>query len=229
MKLTKVTITGADDGVDLRALAALSEQFPFVEWGLLLSNKRFGEKRYPSTRWLLEAPDVLGFERLSYHLCGEFARRVMGGDPTMVPREIKRIQLNGFGTYRLPCLIAADMCKELEFVLQCSDAGALHHADQLREQGGLSNVVALWDPSGGLGISFAEQTWFPLARDNKIPIGYAGGINESNVEDTIAMLCTGTGDPLWIDLESGARTDDVFDLAKVERILKLAAAFVRGV
>ena len=37
MKLTRVTITGADDSVEPRALAELSEAFPFVEWGLLMS------------------------------------------------------------------------------------------------------------------------------------------------------------------------------------------------
>lgn len=227
MKFTRLTITGADDGVEPRALAALSEEFPFVEWGLLISKNRFGEPRYPSTSWLLEAPQVLGFERLSFHLCGEFARRAMGGDPTMVPREVKRIQLNGFGSFRLPCLISAEMCREAEFILQCGDIGALNHADQLRERHGYSNVVALWDPSGGIGRWFMESGGrYPRWYDAGLPIGYAGGINELNIEDTASALCTVTGDPSWLDLESGARTDGKFDLAKVRRILELAAPLI---
>ena len=224
MRLTRVTITGADDGVDPRALAELGEKYPFVEWALLLSKKHFGEARYPSTRWLLEAPKVLGFERLSYHLCGEFARRVMGGDPSMVPREVKRLQLNGFSGYRLPCLVAAEMCQELEFILQINSVEALTHASELRGQ--RTNIVALWDPSGGLGISL-QETWYPKTVPPHIPLGYAGGITEHNIEDTIAALCSGSGAATWIDLESGARTDDKFDIAKVERILKLAAPFIR--
>ncbi len=227
VKLTRVTITGADDGVPHRALAELREQFPFVEWGLLLSKKRFGEPRYPSTNWLLEIQKVLGFAHLSFHLCGAFARRVMCGDPTMVPREVKRMQLNGFGSYRLPGLLSAEMCRETEFILQCGTGEAMAHAVELRQQCP-NNVVALWDPSGGLGVSFAESgIWYPRASNFQIPIGYAGGINEFNIEDTIASLCDGTGESLWVDLETGARThEDKFDLAKVRRILELAAPFV---
>ncbi|MHB1675039.1 MAG: hypothetical protein ACYCSP_12405 [Acidobacteriaceae bacterium] len=37
MKLETVTITGADDSTDIVELAELSEEFPFVEWGILIS------------------------------------------------------------------------------------------------------------------------------------------------------------------------------------------------
>lgn len=226
MRLTRVTISGADDGVEPKALAELSEKYPFVEWGILVSKNRFGTPRYPSTNWLLaleEHPQLT----ISSHLCGELARNVMAGNTIRSSVPFKRLQLNGFSKYRLPGLLCAERCPDVEFILQCSDVGALNHARWLREQHGHSNIVVLWDPSGGLGIAFNESgAWFPLDMDHKIPIGYAGGIGESNIEDTIAMLCTGKGDPLWIDLESGARTDDRFDLAKVERILKLAAPFV---
>lgn len=43
MPLTRVTITGADDAVEPAELQALSHEFPFVEWGILHSYKRFGE------------------------------------------------------------------------------------------------------------------------------------------------------------------------------------------
>jgi hypothetical protein len=224
MRLTRVTITGADDQVPHQALVDLSAEYPFVEWGILMSSKRFGEPRYPRADWLLGLSDTHLVERCSYHVCGALARRVMCGDPTMVPREIKRMQINGFAGYRLPGLFAAELCPELEFILQCNTDASLRHAVELRMQCP-GNVVALWDCSGGAGAAF-ENDWFPLARDYKIPIGYAGGITEDNIEDTIAMLCTGTGDPLWIDLESGARTDDKFDVAKVRRILELSAPFV---
>ena len=48
--LTTVTITGADDRVDPWELARLSEEFPHVEWGVLISTGRAGTPRYPSTR-----------------------------------------------------------------------------------------------------------------------------------------------------------------------------------
>ncbi len=225
MKLTRVTITGADDAVSHQALVELSQEYGFVEWGILMSPKRFGEPRYPSTKWVMGLQSTGLVPRCSYHMCGEFSRRTMGGDPTMVPRGIKRMQLNGFSGYVLPCLLAAEGAPEVEFILQCSSEVSLLHAISLHN--GQPNIVPLWDPSGGLGRSFMESgVWYPHGKNLGVPSGYAGGINEHNIEDTIASLSNGTGEPFWIDLETGARTENRFDLDKVRRILKFAAPFM---
>ena len=39
MKLTKVTLTGADDFTDPKRLIEISREYPFVEWGILFSLK----------------------------------------------------------------------------------------------------------------------------------------------------------------------------------------------
>lgn len=221
MKITTVTISGADDGVSHTDLQELSAEFPFVEWGILISKGRMGTPRYPSSDWLRQLQAWL--PRCSFHLCGEHARDVMGGDPTMVPRGIKRMQLNGFSNYRLPCLLAARHAPDVEFILQCQTGEALAHAEQLHQD--CPNISALWDPSGGEGKWFMESgVWYPRAV--LLPIGYAGGIDESNIEDCIEALSSGTGRSSWIDLESGARTEDRFDVDKVRRLLKLAAPLV---
>ncbi|KKM20298.1 hypothetical protein LCGC14_1646870 [marine sediment metagenome] len=75
--LDRVTITGADDAVDVEELAALADEFPFTEWGILLSQSRMGQPRYPTFEWireLLEAKkERLPFShhrfQLSGHLC----------------------------------------------------------------------------------------------------------------------------------------------------------------
>ncbi len=87
MKLTRVTITGADDGIAPHHLIDLSHEYPFVEWGLLVSEKRFGDPRYPSTAWMrnFSLPDLPKVVRHSIHFCGELSRRVMGGGPALVP------------------------------------------------------------------------------------------------------------------------------------------------
>ncbi len=235
MKLTQVTITGADDGVDPNALLDISEEFPFVEWAILIATQP--KPRYPTQAWIgffgeAQQRRAPIWHRWAVHLCGETARRAMGGcdGVTDMLRCVSgdfRVQLNGFSSYRLPMLLIAEHFPRTEFILQCNTGEALAHAVKLHERH--PNVAALWDPSGGLGRSFMENgAWFPRYREFQIPIGYAGGINEFNVEDTIVSLCNGTGDPLWIDLETGARThDDKFDIVKVRRILELAAPFVR--
>jgi len=54
MRLTRVTLAGADESVDPKELSALSAEFPFCEWGILLSEKRAGSPRYPGLDWLNE-------------------------------------------------------------------------------------------------------------------------------------------------------------------------------
>jgi hypothetical protein len=56
--LTGITITGADDQVDPRELAMLSAEFPFVEWGILMSESRAGTSRYPGQTWMLHLDDL---------------------------------------------------------------------------------------------------------------------------------------------------------------------------
>ena len=51
--------------------------------------------------------------------------------------------------------------------------------------------------------------------------GYAGGLNPDTIGDALAAIAARVpdGQPYWIDMESGVRTDDRFDLDKCERVL----------
>jgi phosphoribosylanthranilate isomerase len=73
----------------------------------------------------------------------------------------------------------------------------------------------LLDASGGRGI----DTPIEILKTN-IKVGYAGGINPDNVADKLSFLLehVNTGE-FWIDMESGVRTDDWFDLDKVVKVL----------
>ena len=56
----------------------------------------------------------------------------------------------------------------------------------------------------------------------------AGGFNPENVADKLRYLLTNdeVGD-FWIDMESGVRTDDWFDLDKVRRVLAICNEVIR--
>ena len=54
MSIYRISIAGADDAVRPEALAALSDRFPFVEWGILLSRPETVRERYPSLAWIAE-------------------------------------------------------------------------------------------------------------------------------------------------------------------------------
>ncbi len=76
MKLTRVTITGADDGTDIKDLIEISKKYPFVEWGILFSPTRNLENqpRYPSHNWIREFLHYTANTKInkSAHLCGGY-------------------------------------------------------------------------------------------------------------------------------------------------------------
>lgn len=239
MALTRVTITGADDGVDPKELVALSKSYPFVEWGVLLSESLSGQPRYPTNPWCDTLCDyVTGYSNLvnlSFHLCGEYAREVMAGGTLNIvaPMLVKRVQLNGFSNYVLPGLKNAERHPRITFILQCTSEEALVRAGELRGacmiRGGRSaNVTALFDPSGGRAIRHASVRPSNWPVMSLVPMGYAGGIAPDNVVRVLEELASNpAAAPYWIDMESGVRTDDRFDLDKVRRVLELAATFVK--
>jgi hypothetical protein len=52
--IDRVTITGADANTKHEDLFKLSEDFPFVELGILLSKSGEGKARYPTYAWMLK-------------------------------------------------------------------------------------------------------------------------------------------------------------------------------
>lgn len=56
--LERVTITGADDSTDISQLVELSQEFPFVEWGILVSRRSEGGPRFPSREWIDAEPRI---------------------------------------------------------------------------------------------------------------------------------------------------------------------------
>lgn len=232
MKLTRVTITGADDQVAPAALIELSRSYPFVEWALLGSKTRRGTPRFPSDHWMdgwMEArlDEPVDF-RWAVHLCGELARRALSGCQRIrgwlhtlarPAYSTPRVQLNGFSNYRIPLLAIAEQMPGWEFILQTADLQSEFRGLELAKIH--PNVVNLLDASGGRGevAIWAER---PEKR-----LGYAGGIGPDNVVEQLEhLLSFKTEQDFWIDMESGVRTDDRFDLDKVRRVLDLAAPFV---
>jgi len=231
VKLTRITITGADDGVSLIDLYNLATEFPFLEFGILYSHDRLGTPRYPSNAW---RQNLIAFDdrRFSLHLCGLAAREAMAGIFTNLPRVPAgwRIQLNGFSKWKLPGLAIAVGRDPHEIILQCQSFSAAHEAERLFIQH--PNVSILWDASGGRGI---DDGWsdipYPTSADGP-RYGWAGGITVDNIQSKIELVLAANDLPAlrnaecWLDLESGARTEDRFDMVKARRLLELAKPFV---
>lgn len=223
-----VTITGADDAVDVKQLALLSSIYPFVEWGILLSPKRRGSPRYPSERWLSRLRHARATEcvsmRLSLHLCGEASRCTLAGiDEWLRDRHwFGRVQINGYEP-PAPDLVHLAQTEMFEFILQVRSEDQLQ--ESARDAAQMPRASLLFDASGGRGIEPARWPTAPLG----VHMGYAGGIKPENVVQVIAAIGPVDWDDAWIDMESGVRdANDRFDLDKVRAVLQTVERLREG-
>ncbi len=226
MKLQYVSITGADDEVDPQALVDLSAEFAFAEWAILLMPERGGTNRFPSPDWIRNFAQAGPDTHKAMHLCGSAFLGFIDGDPDILDlmSGFKRIQLNlkfgdVEGQYDPAQLITRVKDNpQWTFIIQYGhDKKGL--LPLLKD---IPNHAVLFDESAGRGIS--PDSWDkPLSGHF---CGYAGGLKPDNVQANIDMIAkVASGYTTWIDMETGVRTDDVFDLAKVRRVLEIARPY----
>jgi hypothetical protein len=102
-KLTRVTLTGADDTVDPDELLEISEAYPNVEWGILIGSQH--GHRFPSQTWIISlmngVRELRNKPNLSLHICGAHLKRIAAGKPLDLPNGMldifQRCQLNWHG------------------------------------------------------------------------------------------------------------------------------------
>lgn len=222
--MTTVTITGADDATPIDRMVDLSERFPFLEWGILLSESRVGSSRYPTTSWV-QALKRQGLP-LSAHLCGAVARAFMSGLAGAAffahpAEEFQRVQVNGYVRGHAARLPFARR-EGFEYVLQAHDELMVAQCAMDIEKA-RTRCSILFDPSGGRGARALR--WPRVLPGTRM--GYAGGIGPANVADVVAEIREACGGqpPAWVDMESGVRdARDRLDLAAVVVVLETVAA-----
>jgi hypothetical protein len=247
MHLTHVTITGADDDVDQFDLFDLSVRFPFVEWGVLFSQSKAGVPRYPSWDWVLGLAEMKKTikhktPKFSAHLCGKWVSDALTGRISIFNNEpelnrlFHRIQLN-CGKSRLKEAIEnKDLWRAAMRVSQSVILGG-NYGNLKLDLGrcSLSGVYPLFDASGGHGkkpkdwpLPFSEtKTEGVVQKKHTQFCGYAGGLGPDNVAEELDRIEHVVGHvSVWIDMESGVRTKDKFDLNKVEEVLEKSARWV---
>lgn len=225
MIIDKVTISGADDKIVADELCQLQEIYPFVEWGILVSEKRMGESRYPTAKWIKGLPYRLS---LSLHLCGNICRRFVDTANMDIVYDLNgehwdRIQLNvafkdeGVDYIKRLRKLAevADQLENKAIIIPYNKVNKRIIDTWLGIAEIPDNIHFLYDSSGGRGrvISEIEK---PLLNYT----GYAGGIGPENIAETAQLITNSQWtDIVWIDMESGVRTLDEFHLKKVESVL----------
>lgn len=235
--LNRVTLTGADDSIYLAALVDLSDEFPFVEWGILVSQSQMGRPRFPSLGWISQLNDVLTAHPsmiVSLHVCGRWVREICKGNWSPFVSSVgpivdvaRRVQLN-FHAYAhlLSPGFTAEAIRAAEvpgwqIIFQC-DAVNDHLASNAYDDG--LDAVPLYDRSGGAGIVPGE---WPVAMTG-IYSGYAGGLGPDNLCNQIPKIEAAARGPHWIDMETKIRSPDdrQFDLAACRIVLEYLAPLI---
>lgn len=235
--LDRVTVTGADNSTDIDWMELTSQKYPWVEWGILLSETSRGGPRFPGRGWLdrlAKRPKENGKLNLSAHLCGKWVRRALKGDWGFVEHIgpawhlFDRVQLN-FHSY--PHLVESEPFHESlrqlgrQAIFQvdgCND----HLVSHAYDEG--CDVAALYDKSGGAGVLPDEWT-APVVG---IYTGYAGGLGAANVGEELIKIekVLTHKDPVWIDAETCLRVSDNSSLNEicVLAFLDAASSWVRA-
>lgn len=219
MIINKVTFTGADDNTSISSLQDIQKKFPFVEWGILIASNP-GKKKQPSDDYILNLKDK-GL-KLALHMCNEHAKNILTEGKLEIKYDFfNRYQLNfnfnhtDHDLNHYSKLISK--FKNKDFILQTNFSNELF-IEKILNENKTNNTHILYDSSGGRGIEI-KQVKAPL---KGIYTGYSGGITPDNI-DRICKEITfhKNDDRVWIDIQTGARTNNEFDLDKVTKMLKV--------
>lgn len=252
MNLDRVTITGADDSVRPIDIADLSERFPFVEWGILVSRSQQGNPRYATEHWLRNMQQHAQLRtfpiKLSLHVCGYWVRQLLLGEnelPAWMLERFQRVQLN-FHAERTPCnpnlfIDALPSLGDRQVIFQIDGAhGNKHFESAFRDDFCKVDVVPLFDVSGGAGI-LPERWPQPMYGANQpgesvddvkmLYHGYAGGLGPENLAEQIPLIAAAADKGparFWIDMETRVRSsnDHQFNLGKVIQCLEIAEPYI---
>lgn len=220
-----ITFTGVDERTDVTKMYEISCNFPTVEWGILVSNNsgKEGYNRYPNYAFVenLSKMMVRMDMNFSIHLCGKWPKRFTDNkhyDFWPAKNIANTFQLNQrFDDYDVNGLL-----ERFKYHHRLSKLTPIIQYRSVNEFEVLSTAFGddvparyLYDASGGRGLDIDMKN---LPQPREYEIGFAGGINPDNVLEKL-------NDANWkgnyfIDMETGVRTDDWFDLDKVYSVLE---------
>lgn len=236
MKIKQITFTGADDSINPEDLINISQEFPFVEWGILLSKSSIETPRFPSMKWMDKLNELCDDHSLdeeimlSGHLCGRWLRDWLIGVNSMPDFPLfslfKRIQLNFHGGSqkvdedKFFSILKSGEGKD--FIFQIDEKNNELYRSAIQEG---VNAYPFFDLSGGAGL-LPEKWDTPL--DSKY-CGYAGGLGPDNLDEQLEKINKIIGDrTIWVDMETKVRSDDnkKFDLDKVRSCISIVKEWI---
>lgn len=236
MRLKHITFTGIDANTDINALREIQREFPLAEFGVLTSyhwHENGNRYLHPVFMSRLYGSGLKGDLNLALHICGSAAHDAATGYWEKIDMFthrclciFKRIQLNIANRKDNPehCWMPSVIGQEI--IIQQRNIHELelfnNTTDEHKHRLCLGSFSVLLDGSGGRGI----DTPIEILKGN-YKVGYAGGMNPDNVGEKLSYLMENVDGDFWIDMESGVRTDDWFDLNKVRKVLEICMPIVQ--
>lgn len=235
--LDKVTITGADDGTSVAELEALSAEFPFVEWAILVSASHRGPSpRWPSEAWRENFSIAVAKTgmKASCHVCGKWVLDIMAGEaqilffsgsmPGLLMSACQRIQFNFHGVkHRVRADEGAGpaFLRSIDLItFESQGVGVkqfIFQADGVNDEicrkalaAGV-DAVPLFDCSHGAGVVPGEWPGPAFLDKDDKPVyhGYADGLGPGTLEEQLPRIFAAAGAArIWVDMETRVRTPD---------------------
>lgn len=214
-----LTITGIDETTSASTIETLLEH-DFLELGVLYSETGKGQrKRYPNDVQLIRLLRACD-SRASLHVCGGPGRmRLLTGELRSLTKYVRRIQVNGVVSVR----DLAAICHQYnayQIITQHSE----RNADLVEFRTPYQNHAILIDGSWGCGK--LPESWMPPKTSK--PIGFAGGLNPDNLLQELCEISLMANVGAWIDMVTGARTDDWFDEEKAVAVCRMVEDWNNG-
>lgn len=235
--LERVTLTGADNTVNPSDLREIHEQYPFVEWGILIGSNGACH-RFPSVDWIHQLIEervaTNNTMRLALHVCGGRLRAIANGRPDI--EDILGARLGAFSRVQLNWHGERQFREVSEKVLEsfCKMDGGNWDPEIIFQLDGVNDELSaapsrryrcsgLFDKSHGAGVLPGQ--WSKSRHD--MPCGWAGGLGPENVVEEFHKIRPMAYGPFWIDMETKLYADDGrFDLSKCRSVLESMKPFV---
>lgn len=225
----KLSITGPDNLVQQESLKLLTDKYSNLEWAILYFPEKENQNRNPGVEWRNKFFSIIPQKNTAIHLCGKEVFDIILSkefEKSQLFSELKkanRIQINI--NARKDIFTHKDVQSIYSILLSYGFTLILQYHERSKDwilpylqQHSLENIHILLDSSLGKGI--APKTFaFPEELQNiNCPIGFAGGLNPENIKNIHEQIKLFKLTTYWLDLETGSRTNDIFDMEKAENL-----------
>lgn len=231
--MQKLSITGADDLTSIHSLSQLVSQFPFLEVAILYYPEKENHNRNPGKGWRNELIRTIDKNNLAVHLCGEKVFRAIL-EPNFAQSKVfdelskyNRIQINInarkniFSVNEIHKIYTTLLDLNLSLILQYHERSKEWVLPFIQNHRNNPNINILLDSSLGKGVSPDVFNIPEELKDYNYTIGFAGGVSPENIGRIHNQIKSLNFNNYYIDLESGVRTDNYFDLTKAKQLCEI--------